>query len=255
MVKIKNADSSDHTWVGQTIVAGQYHIIDPTTLTSWQNDSTLLTAIGDGLAVVNDGTNDLTNVSTGINWLLGIDSTPKDTDGSPLTRGKVTQTGWSYQLHSVEFKTSQLDSIYAKDASGTSWGHTTIKCYNDETTESSNQTDADSNCVKTVIDWEPTYDYEIIGGLFKQKAVPTNPIRLWVIAVPDISAGSGGSKLFVAGVNLQFIGLEDGIRVDGRATKRLAYNATYHTNKMRMILRHNAGDKHDLNMIFEIFKP
>jgi hypothetical protein len=180
--------------------------------------------------------------------------TPKDTDGSPLQRIKVTATGWSYQLHGVEFKTSQLSSIHSKKADGTDFGFANIKCYDSDNDLIETQELADTDCVKTVIDWEPTHDYEIVGGMFKLASLPEVDVRLWVIGVPDVPVEYGGSKEFVTSVNIKYIGLEEGVRADGRASKYLAHNAQYHTNKMRLVLKHPAGYKQDFQMIFEIFK-
>lgn len=254
ILKIKNVDSEDHVWAGTTISSGQYYNVPSYDFSMWQNSSDIFTAIGSGQAIVNDGENDITDISLAINYLKGIQNFPKDSDGSPLYRAKITTSGWSYQMHNVEFKTAQLDSIYSKKQDGTDFGFTTIKCYDANDNQLSSQDDCDSLATKTVIDWEPTHDYEVIGGNFKQSVVPTSNVRIWVIGVPDIPANYGGSKLFVTGVNLKYLGLEEGVKVDGRAPKYLTYNATYHTSKLRFILKHDTGYKHDVQVMLEIFK-
>lgn len=183
-----------------------------------------------------------------------VDPTARDSDGAPLNRVKITTTGWHYQLHGVELQTSQLDSLISKKPDGTNFGYATIKCYDDEDVELTTQESCDTDAVKTIINWEPTHDYEIMGGLFKQTALPGSDIRMWVIGVPDVPAGSGGSKLFAANLNLRYMGLEEGMRVDGRAPKYLTYNATYHTNKLQIIFKHNVGVKHNMHIVFELFK-
>lgn len=186
---------------------------------------------------------------------------PRDSDGSPLQRTKVTTTGWNYCLHGLEFETSKLDSIYSRKPDNTDYNFHTIKFYKDVsgaeveiTGDDLNQTFLDANCIKTIVDWEPTFDYEIVGGSLKQKSVPTEDVHLWVIGVPDIPEAYGGSKVFVTTVDLAYIGLEDGVKVDGRAPKYLTYSATNHTSKLRLVLRHPVGYKHKLHMLFEIFK-
>lgn len=179
---------------------------------------------------------------------------PTDSDGSLLTRTKITNTGWSYQLHAIEFETSKLDSIYSKKVDGTDWGFTTIKCYDDEGGELTTQLQCDTQAVKTVIDWEPTFDYEIVGGLYKLESVVGSNVRLWVVGIPDVPAEYGGSKEFISSLNLKYIAKEEGIRVDGRAPKLLKYDPQLHTNKLRIILTHPVGYKHDFSMIFEIFR-
>lgn len=261
MKKFKNNKESSDTWCGQTIAADAYYEIQTAELFKWQNDSKVLTDIGSGDGIMNDGTNDITDVATAINFLKDTDPTPRDVDGAPLARGKVTQSGWHYQLHAFEFETSNLDSIYHKKVDNSDYGFCTMKFYKlvsgvetEITGDDLNQTYLGLNCIKTVVDWEPTHDYEIVGGLIKMQEIPTTDVRMWVVGVPDISEGSGGSKVFCSNVNLKFLGLEDGIKVDGRAPKRLDYNATYHTNKMRLIFRHSTGFQHKITMIFELFK-
>ena len=261
---IKNNSGVTKTWVGQQLANQEYYLIQQAELVQWANNSTLLSDIGNGNAVVaksNDGTQNIVDVATAINYLKDEDLTPRDSDGSPLSRTKITTTGWHYQLHGLEFETSVKDSNYAKKADGTNFGFTVMKFYKDVsgteteiTGDDLNQTFLDANCVKTIIDWEPTHDVEIVGGFLKQSSIPSTDVRMWVVGVPDVPEAYGGSKLFASNINLKYVGLEDGVKVDGRAPKYLTYSATNHTNKIRLILRHGAGVKHKLSMIFEIFK-
>lgn len=191
-----------------------------------------------------------TNYKSDGNRKLG---SPKDSDGSLMQRTKITTTGWHYQLHGIEFSTSQLDSVVSNKSDGTSFGFSTIKCYDVDGIELTTQETCNTSAVHTVIDWEPTHDYEIIGGILKQKTIPASDVRLWVVGVPDIPAIYGGSKPFVTNINLSYIGLEDGVRVDGRSPKYMAYSASYHTNKLRLIFKHVAGLEHPMHMIFEMF--
>jgi len=69
--RIKNADTVEHTWVGQTIPASEYYTIDPTQELTWSSNSILLAAIASGTAVVNDGTSDYVDLSAAIDFLKG----------------------------------------------------------------------------------------------------------------------------------------------------------------------------------------
>ena len=51
------------------------------------------------------------------------------------------------------------------------------------------------------------------------------------------------------------MGSNDKVEADGRVAKKLIYDPVNHTNKMRIILKHPAGVKRSLSMIFEMFKP
>lgn len=179
---------------------------------------------------------------------------PKDSDGSPIARTKMTKSGWHYQLYGLEMQTAKLNSLVDKDVDGSSLSNSTIKFYDNNDTELTTQAELDSSCVKTVIDWEPPWDYEIIGGTFRQLNVPASDTVMHVIAVPDIPAGSGGSIPFVNNINLRFVGTEDRIEANGRTSKHLTYSASLHTNKLRIIVEHNVSVQHRMQIQFEIFR-
>jgi hypothetical protein len=259
---IRNNTSEEKIWL-KTFTANEEYTVpsDNSLAIKYSVLDSLLIAISNGEASIGNGVQFFTTVNEQINWLKNEDNTPKDSDGSPLQRVKVTTTGWHYQLHGVEFETSKIDSVYSKKVDGTNYGFSTMKFYKDAsgveteiTGEDLNQAYLDANCIKTVMDWEATHDLEIIGGFLKQLSTPSDDVRLWVVGVPDVSEAYGGSKPFVVNVNLKYIGLEEGVRVDGRAPKYMTYSATYHTNKIRMMFRHAAGTKRKLSMIFELFK-
>lgn len=179
---------------------------------------------------------------------------PADTNGRIMVRPTAAAAGWVFSLIPIEFSTAKLNSLHAKKPDGTSRAGISYKIYdaNDaEITDAQNE----GNAVKTVIDFEPPHDYEIIGGYVQQKVTPTTDMRMWVVAVPDVPEAYGGSKEMVGGVNLKFIDPTDKVNADGRVAKYMAYNATYHTNKLRLIVKHDAGIQHDLLLILEMFRP
>lgn len=251
---IKNTTVGDKTWVGQLVSAGTYYQIQSQEEALWANNSVLLTDIASGDALVakdDSGNNNITDVTSAINYLKDIQVT--DVDGRILQRPVAAKSGWTYFMCPIEFKTSDLDSVYAKKHDNTDRTTITYKIYdvNDaEITDSANE----GNAVKTVLDFEAPHDYEIIGGDISQISTPASDIRLWVVAVPDIPEGSGGSKEMCGGVNFKFLPSFGKIRADGRVSKYMTYNATYHTNKLRLILRHSAGIQHDIMMVLETFK-
>lgn len=83
---IKNDSGASKTWVGQQIADQAYYEIQSSEEMVWANDSTLLTDIGSGDAVVakdDSGSNDITDVAEGINHLK--DETPvKIDEGTPI---------------------------------------------------------------------------------------------------------------------------------------------------------------------------
>lgn len=258
---IKNTDSVSNVYAGQTIEPAASYTVQDIERYSWATSDLLIEHIAIGKAQVNDGISDIAGVSNQISYLKQLDLTPRDSDGSPLNRTKITQSGWHYQLHGLEFETSVLSSEFSKKADNSNYGFTSMKFYKlDGSSEVEitggdlNQTFLDSNCVKTIVDWEPNHDIELIGALLKIASIPTEDIRMWAIGVPDVPEAYGGSKPFATNINIRYLGLEEGVRVDGRVSKLMVYSASYHTSKMRLIFRHPTGFKHKFHMIFELFK-
>jgi len=75
MKRIKNNDSISHTWAGQLITAGSYYTLQPTEYANWSMDAEVLSAIGSGIGIMNDGSNDL-GVSAGIDLLKDFYTKP-----------------------------------------------------------------------------------------------------------------------------------------------------------------------------------
>ena len=176
-----------------------------------------------------------------------------DSNGISLARTKITKSGWHYQIHGTEFTSAKLNSIYNKDEDGNDLGFTTIKYYdvNDVELVAGTQAELDTDCVKTVFTWEPDQDIDVIGGVLEQPTPTTNDVRLWVTAIPDLPAPNGSVPFTTGGINLKYI--SGNIDIDGKTAKTLPYNATYHTNKFRITVRHDAGDKYPVHMLFKIY--
>ena len=184
---------------------------------------------------------------------------PKDSDGSDLSRTKLAPAGWTFQDHSFSFTTGTL-GVYEKKADGSDFGFVTLKFYegalgSETLITGANATDQsylDANCTKTVIDFEPTHDYDVIGGEIRIMGTLTDDVRAWIVVVPDIPAAYGGSKeLLTGGMNLK--GRVE-YAIDGRVVKHLVYSNVYHTNKIRIILRHAVGVKGNFEGCIDFYK-
>lgn len=251
---IKNIDTVSHIYAGQTIEPNAQYSIQKTEESRWVNSDALLADIADGKAQVNNGISDIAGVSAQINYLLGNDISARDSEGAYLQRTKAASSGWTYHMTAPEFLTSVIGSAYHKDVNGNDLNEISIKFYDDSNVELTTQGACDTDCVKTVVSFEPTWDYEIIGGTIKTANDVTENVRIWIVAVPDVPAQYGGSKIMVQGVNLKFVDPNNGIEANGRASKYMAYSATYHTNKIQLIIKHPAGHKEAMMIAFEVFK-
>lgn len=181
-----------------------------------------------------------------------------DTDGATIVRNKAAKAGWTFCSLPMEFETSRLsDCMYAKDSAGINRTFITLKAYDGNNNEVTTPGELDANLAtieKTVIDFEPPYDFEIIGGDLRTLTAIAVDMRLWIIAVPDIPANMGGSKEMGGGINLRYLNPNNVWSVDGRVTKYATYNASLHTNKIRMILKYPPGANESLLMVVQLYK-
>lgn len=168
-----------------------------------------------------------------------------DIDGIPFMRLKASKKGWSFWALPIEINTSLLSgNLFCKDSNGVDIPGITVKIYDAQGVEITVPGLANINlslCTKTVIDFEPAFDYEMIGGSLRINSNPAQDVRLWIVGAPDIPAIYGGSKEFASGVNLKFLAPDSSFEIDGRVTKYVTYNATDHRGKLRVILKHPAG--------------
>jgi hypothetical protein len=249
-MRVKNMSGESQVWVGQTIEDGATYDIEAGELFKWQQDDDVMSDLSSGDLEIGDGTSYKAPGAAAIQFLLGADTLPKDATGRPISRIAITQDGFAAQFHAIGFCTSKLNAVYNKDDAGNDLGFATAKFYDSEGVELTTQEDIDTDCVKTVISWMPTHDYDIVGGQLMQSGPPSTNIYLWVKALPGIlnlMFAQGGMNLKLAGQG----GIAD---FDGRASKFLPYTGGAGTNKFQLIMKHDAGVQHELQLVFELFK-
>lgn len=194
--------------------------------------------------------NDL--VSAHVNIPLSQPTLFLDNDGATMTRPKMAAVGRHYQLHGMSYTTAKTGSFKQQNIDGSGLAYGVMSFYGSDEAEISGVENMHKVC-KTVVDWEPPFDYEIMGGKFHQRGSPSGELILNVVALPDIPAALGGNVTFVLATDLKFIGPDTGLDVLGRTTSELNYSATYHTNKIRISLHHPSGVENEIYMGFEIF--
>lgn len=254
----KNTSGADKTWVGQLISNSAYYQIQDGERHLWQNDDTVLSDISSGnLTVAKDdsGTNDISGVSDQLNWLKNIDPSPRDSDGAKLSRTKITQSGWTFDQRSVKFTTAKLSSVRSNKYDNSSWGDVTLTLYDAQGNQIT-QTQDEANCVKTIIDWEPNYDYDLIAGVANVITLPTGYAKdayMWNIFVPDLTPAQGGTVVTINDRTIisDVINVSIPMSADGRVPKTMYYDAVYHTNKIRTQIIHKAGDQIKIEMLYD----
>lgn len=180
-----------------------------------------------------------------------------DIDGAAIVRLKAAKKGWSFWAVPIEITTATLGTMFAQTSDGTNIPWISCKIYDGNNAEITTPGAANLNlltCVKTVIDFEPTFDFEIIGGALRINSNPAENIRLWIVGAPDIPAQYGGSKEFASGINLKFLAPDSSFEIDGRVTKYLIYNPATHQGKMRVILKHPAGTQVNMQLVIHLYR-
>ena len=175
-----------------------------------------------------------------------------DTLGLSMTP-KWAPQGWSQVYHEFEFKTSQLNAIHDKGVDGNDKGFTTAKFFKADGTEITTQGDLDTLCVRTEITFMPNHDYAIKSGMIAQITSPTTPVYLWALA-PLSELGMDDKVFCDGGINLEFVEGKRLVGLDGTAATMLPYMGGIGANKIRFIIRHDAGLKHRIQAILEYYK-
>lgn len=194
-----------------------------------------------------------TILSDGVNYI-----NQTDTDNAQIVRIKAAKRGWSFWAVPIEITTSTISgSLFCQTSGGVDIPWISCKIYDNEGDEITTPGLLNANlasCVKTVIDFEPTFDFEIIGGDLRINSNPTQDVRLWIVGAPDIPENLGGSKEFASGINLKFMAPDSSFTVDGRVTKSLTYNPVTHQGKMRIILKHSPGIQVNMQFVVHLYR-
>lgn len=179
-----------------------------------------------------------------------------DKEEAHVIRLKYAPIGWSYQAHFLQITTSKVGSAVSKDQNNADTGFASMKFYKEDGTEiiSGLQTDLDLHCVKTVVIWEPNHSIEVISGSIMNYAQPSQDVYLSAVVAPHIPAASGGTKVFVNNLNLKYVPVGVLLRTDGRASKHIAYDATYFSHRWHFNIYHPAGFQHELQLLVEFYK-
>lgn len=180
-----------------------------------------------------------------------------DNDARSIVRVAAANKGASYKAHFFEFETSVLSSIHCESWLGMADMDFSMKFYKMDGTELTTQADVDTMCIKTVITFKPMYDYELVSGNVHMETKPTENLRMWVVG-GAVELGDLGAREFIRNLNLKFIGADEGLHTDGRASKfmkKITMGVPYNTNQIQIIIKSaNAGYKHKIMMALEIFK-
>lgn len=259
---LKNNSSDTYTFGSVSVNANSNVEIDQMYWYSLFTDVDFLINLKLNNILINNGidSNDLgwPESKSYIEWLSGqISFYNRDTDGAQIVRVKAAKKGWTFLALPVEITTSSLNTLYCKYSNGTDVSGITCKIYDGNDAEITTPGALNinlNNCVKTVLDIELPFDYELVAGVLRVSTVPTQDIRLWIVGAPDIPSNLGGSKEFASGINLKFLGSEKQFEIDGRVAKYIYYNPATHTGKVRLLFKHTAGLQVSMQAIIHMYR-
>lgn len=193
--------------------------------------------------------NEVAGADDGMLFALQASRPLQAEDGRLVIRNTTANRTKNFNLKVFSFQPGVTTSVEEKDIDFSNMHDMTAVCYDVNGAVTTDPTQA----VKTVLDWEPPYNYEVIGGWVDVPpiVVGTAPDTWYVtcIGVPDVPQAYGGSVPFVYPCDIALVTTMKVVS-DGRATQYLAYNPVYHTNKLRWIFHHPASSS---NPRFQIY--
>lgn len=195
-------------------------------------------------------------------FILALASTkPLQTaDGRLAIRNTTANRTQNFKLRAVTFYSADRGNVHnVSPITGSDYGDISVKLYNADGAELAPGDDV-SLAVKTVLDFDPTYSYEIIGGYVDLpddlKGGTTDQWYLAAIGVPDYPPAYFGQIDFLSEVNLE-AATTTRVVSDGRAVSYLphAYGGAPHTNRLRFILKYPPGVRKRFAIYIEHFTP
>jgi len=174
----------------------------------------------------------------------------------PRFRPTVCKSGRKMHNRYISFTTSIQDSFDNTDYLDVTYGDVVYKMIKIVEGVRSVTTDP-AECKETWLDFEPSWDYEIGGGNFS--IPPTlsgdsdDSWEIHVVAVPDLSKALGGSIEFVANPRLKWLKGRE-LEMNASQATELKYSATYHSNKLRFIVKHPVGVCSQFQVALTLYK-
>lgn len=259
-MRVKNIDTVSETYEGMFLTAAQECTLEVKEIGRWSSSDKVLDAISSGKLQIGNDSEWIVGTANQINELTGKQI--KDPSGRSLTRVAAAEAGSTYLAHPIEVTTSKIGGCFSEFHTGTSRSDFSFRFYDINNVElvAGTQAELDASCVKTVVTFKPIHDYEIMGGNIHQHTTPSTNIRIWVIGgmfTPSDIPIAGYNQEFIGGLNLKYIGDQESIQTDGRASKYMKHTTTgapYPTNMLQYIIKHDAGVQSDIMIVTEYFR-
>jgi hypothetical protein len=219
--------------------------------------------------------NNIVSAHTGdpmhIDNLVKLD-TPMNDEGKPIFVRSMTETDWHYSPHALDYYTSTYKSLYNRTedggtiAAGTDCGDAVMRFFDADDNEIMHggyeeadeeyQARLTASCTKTVIDFEKTTPYDIIGCMLYVESTPDATAYMWVTVAPDIPKEYGGSKsLMGRGMNLKMMGRPMYPHLFfAESCSRIMPDPVYRSGKIRITVKHQPGQAIGLQNLFIMYE-
>lgn len=269
IIKIKNCQIVADTYCGQEIQPGQYYQLQESEFITWASNQKVQNHLSADPVkiIVNNGDDDL-NYDLGKQHLEG--SSPKDEYGRPYAKNVSTIPQYHYTPRSLDFYTAKHKSLYNKShyGDGTIDGALDLEdawvkyfdADNVEIVQEENESDEDyqiritANCTKTILYFEPEFDYDVFGAKLQFRNIPQDRAYFWFVAAPDIPAEYGGNVVFMGGgMNISFFNEKETFECDGKTCSKITYDSTYHIGMVALIVKHNVGVQIGIQLIYQFY--
>ena len=244
--KVKNISGGTKTFYNKELTNNEEYTIPDSDRNGWINDTIYGDIAADDLQV-GDGSTYFTGYADQWSWLQNVDNEPRDTDGNKFARFKITKSGWGLVCHTVEFETSKLSSVFNKKFNQSDFGWATLKFYDDEDNELTTQESIDTDCVKTVLIWEPDETIQIRGGSIYPGVRATVDMRVW------FKNTYSGHEFCSGGFDLRRLPDYGSKVLDGGAPKELPYVEGAGITKCELLVLHPEGHQKTLQVVLDLF--
>lgn len=162
-------------------------------------------------------------------------------DGVKFSRSTKVNLTRFFQSHFAVIETS---TDYNSDHSN----YTTVVRFD----EDGKVTTIESETVKTTLDFEPDFNYELYGGGTESIDELVDDYYVSAVVAPDVPSEYGGN-LHVLRNKLLLKPFENIFR-SGLGTRELIYDATTHSNKLRLEIKHEKGIKTKFQIEIQYYK-
>lgn len=245
---IRNESGITKIWAGQEVLNGASYTIEDNEIGTWANNDDVLASIVALDLVVSNGTSDFTSPTLAINYLKDISE--MDSSGRRIIKTAAALKGATYLANFCRITTCV--SVVSNKWDGTA-GDYSINFYDINGDEVLSN---DINCTKTIVNFAPTHDYEIMAGKTHVAEKAAVDVTMDVIGgCTDLKHLPGTVVEMVRGVNFKYV--QSSLLSDGRASKYMTYTTAgipYPTNKLQFILTHPAGHQYSLLVAVEMFR-